>query len=391
MPHDTPIHEEHHVPILRNGETGDEVACKSGRVWLPVAAACNLRCNFCERREDGPDENNAVLSPGQALAYLTDWVKRHPETSGAVIAGPGDPLADAEATLETLRLVRAAFPELLIELATNGLNLAPWVEPLKQLRLSQITLTINAVDPAVGARIYAWIRDGNRLRRGIEGAACLWERQAAALALLRGSGILVEVDSVIIPGINDTHLPEIARRVNELGVTVINCLPLSRADDSGRLNEDSGDDARAALHAAARLPLNPQEVRPYVAVATREGRQVNQHLGEADEFCIYAEEADGYRLVDTRPAPLPGTGRERWLELAARLRDCRALLVSGAGPSPRNTLTGKGVRVIATEGPIEDALGPAFRGDVLSHTPKQGCADCGMSCAGSDQECGCRP
>ena len=419
------------MDITKHPCFNEEARKQFGRVHLPVAPACNVQCNFCNRKHDCPNESrpgvtSVVLSPGQALAYLRDLVKRRPEISVVGIAGPGDPMANAEATLETLRLVRAEFPEMLLCLATNGLALAPHVEELKRLQLSHITVTLNALDQAIGARIYAWIRDGNRTLRGTEGAARLLERQQEALSLLRGSGILVKINSIIIPGVNDDHIPEIARRVKELGADVMNCIPLiptagtpfadipaplkpeihavrkaaeahlpqmahcsrCRADACGLLNEGTGEESLAALQAAAKLPLNPQESRPYVAVATREGLLVNRHLGETDEFCVYVEEADGYRLVGTRSAPPPGAGRERWLELAARLHDCRALLVSGAGPAPRNTLAGKGVRVIEMEGLIEDALGPVFRGEELPHGLKRCFAGCGMGCAGNGQGCG---
>lgn len=409
----------------------EEARRKFGRVHLPVAPACNVQCNFCDRKHDCPNESrpgvtSVVLSPGQALAYLKELVQRRPEIRVVGIAGPGDPMANAEATLETLSLVRTAFPEMLLCLATNGLDLAPHVEELKRLQLSHITITINAVDPAISAGIYAWVRDGNRILRGAEGAARLLERQLEALARLRGSGILLKINSIIIPGVNDKHIPEIARRVRDLGAGIMNCIPLiptagtpfgdipaplppeihairqaaqahlpqmahcsrCRADACGLLNEGTGEESLAALQAAAKLPLKPQEARPYVAVATREGLLVNRHLGETDEFCVYAEEADGYRLVDTRRAPPPGTGRERWLELAARLHDCRALLVSGAGPSPRRTLTGKGLQVIEMEGLIEDALGPVFRGEELPRGLKRCFAGCGMGCAGNGQGCG---
>jgi len=409
----------------------EEARRKFGRVHLPVAPTCNVQCNFCDRKHDCPNESrpgvtSVVLSPGQALAYLRDLVKRRPEIRVVGIAGPGDPMANAETTLETLRLVRAEFPEMLLCLATNGLNLAPHVEELKRLQLSHITITLNALDPAIGARIYAWIRDGNRTLRGTEGAARLLERQLEALAILRGSGILVKINSIIIPGVNAAHIPEVACRVESLGADIMNCIPLiptagtpfgdipaplpseihavreaagaylpqmahcgrCRADACGLLNEGTGEESLAALQAAAKLPLKPQESRPYVAVATREGLLVNRHLGEADEICVYAEEADGYALVDTRPAPPPGTGRERWLELAARLHDCRALLVSGTGPAPRHTLFSKGLRVIEMEGLIEDALGPVFRGEELPPGLKRSFAGCGMGCAGNGQGCG---
>ena len=404
---------------------------KYGRVHLPVAPACNVQCNFCDRKHDCPNESrpgvtSVVLSPGQAQVYLKELIQRRPEIRVVGIAGPGDPLANADATLETLRRVRADFPDMLLCLATNGLNLAPHVAELKRLRLSHITLTINAVDPAISARVYAWVRDGHQNLRGIEGATRLLERQREALALLRDSGILIKINSIIIPDVNDAHIPEIARQVQALGASLMNCIPLipvtgtplgdlvapspemihavrkaaeaylpqmthcgrCRADACGLLNEGTTGESLAALQAAAQQPLNPREHRPYVAVATREGVLINRHLGEIDEFCIYEEEADAYRLMETRPAPAPGTGRERWLELAKRLQDCRALLVSGAGPAPRRMLESCGMRVLEAEGLIEDALGPAFRGEELPTSLKRCFKGCGMGCSGNGQGCG---
>ena len=99
------------------------------RVHLPVAPACNVSCNFCDRRfdctnESRPGVTSVLLSPWQALAYLDGLVARRQDVAVVGIAGPGDPLANPEATLETLRLVRAHHPDLLLCLATNGLALA---------------------------------------------------------------------------------------------------------------------------------------------------------------------------------------------------------------------------------------------------------------------------
>ena len=62
--------------------------------------------------------------------------------------------------METLRLVREKYPEMLLCVATNGLNAEPYAEELAQLQVSHVTFTVNAVDPAIGAQIYAWVRDG---------------------------------------------------------------------------------------------------------------------------------------------------------------------------------------------------------------------------------------
>ena len=86
-----------------------------GRIHLPVAPKCNIQCNFCDRRfncvnESRPGVTCSVLTPRQALVYLRRAVERDPRMSVVGIAGPGDPFANADETMETLRLVREHFP-----------------------------------------------------------------------------------------------------------------------------------------------------------------------------------------------------------------------------------------------------------------------------------------
>src|SRR5512134_2449252 len=89
------------------------------RVHLPVAPKCNIKCNYCDRRydcvnESRPGVTSAVPSPVQALRYLNQVMAREPRTTVVGIAGPGDPFANADETLETLRLIRERFPEMLL-------------------------------------------------------------------------------------------------------------------------------------------------------------------------------------------------------------------------------------------------------------------------------------
>ncbi|MCM2266068.1 MAG: radical SAM protein, partial [Desulfuromonadales bacterium] len=77
---------------------------KAGRIHLPVAPGCNIKCGFCERRfdcanESRPGVTSRVLTPEQAVERVR-LVKRHMEKQGGAqlkvvgIAGPGDPLAN---------------------------------------------------------------------------------------------------------------------------------------------------------------------------------------------------------------------------------------------------------------------------------------------------------
>ncbi len=146
-----------------------------GRVHLPVAPKCNILCNYCNRKfdcvnESRPGVTSAVLAPTQAITYLERVLEAEPRITVAGIAGPGDPFANPQETMETLRLIRQRFPELLLCLASNGLGLAPYLDELAELQVSHVTITVNTVDPEIGAKIYSWVRDGKKIYRGLEAA-----------------------------------------------------------------------------------------------------------------------------------------------------------------------------------------------------------------------------
>ena len=79
---------------------------KYGRVHLPVAPKCNIKCNFCDRKydcvnESRPGVTSNVLTPAQAEIYMDKVLEKEPRITVAGIAGPGDPFANPEETMET--------------------------------------------------------------------------------------------------------------------------------------------------------------------------------------------------------------------------------------------------------------------------------------------------
>jgi nitrogen fixation protein NifB len=383
--------------------------------------------------ESRPGVTSTVLTPQQALAYLSDVVARRPEISVMGIAGPGDPFANPDETMETLRLTRKHFPKMILCVATNGLNVAPYVDEMAELQVSHLTLTINAIDPEIGGEIYSWVRDGKRPLRGAEAAATLCARQMEALVKLKARGITVKVNTIIMPGVNDDHIPEVAEKVSGLGADIMNLMPLvpvkgavfenvpppdamttarlrlqcgqllpqmthcarCRADAIGYIGENMTTDQHDALKHYANASLNPAEndVRPFVAVATMEGALVNQHLGEAERFLIYEQDAGSpgnYRMKEIRPAPPVGGGDARWAELAVTLKDCRALLVNAAGPTPMKILTQHGLKVMEMEGLIEEGLRAVFADKPIPAAMKRRFTSCGagVSCKGTGTGCG---
>ena len=217
---------------------------KYARVHLPVAPFCNVQCNFCNRKfdcvnESRPGVTSRLLEPRQVIAYLEKAFEIFPDTAVVGIAGPGDPFASPDLTLETFYRVRAAFPDVHLCVSTNGLNLAPYVSDLRSLKVGYATITINAVYPTIGAKIYSWVRkDGKRLA-GNTAAEELLSNQLEALDKLVDAGIRTKVNTVVLPGINLDHVTDIARTAQKMGVAMINCIPLIPVKDTSFETMDS--------------------------------------------------------------------------------------------------------------------------------------------------------
>lgn len=402
---------------------------KFGRLHLPVAPKCNIQCRFCNRKydcvnESRPGVTSVVLTPEQAVAYARNVIEDSPTKISVIgIAGPGDPLANPDETFATLRMLREAYPEILLCVATNGLMLPQHVDALADLQVSHVTVTINALNPEVGAKVYGWVREHKSPLRGVEGAKFLIERQLEGVERLVARGVTVKINSILIPAVNELEIVPIAEKMASMGATIMNILPLyptegsefaelpapetsqvnalraaagehllqmrhcarCRADAVGLIHEKMGPTPLKKLQDFANN--RHQTERPFVAVATLEGVLVNQHLGESAYLWVYGQENCGFKMVDTRETPAPGRGEERWKELAETLKDCRALLVSGVGENPRKILNDQGIRVIEMEGLIPPALESIYAGLELQDRPPlakrcgEGCAGNGLGCA----------
>jgi len=417
-------------PCFNKGAHG-----KFGRVHLPVAPRCNVQCKFCNRKfdcvnESRPGVTSGVLSPEQAMVYLAEVFNRKKNISVVGIAGPGDPFANPEETMETLRMVREEYPEMMLCVATNGLNLLPYVDELAELKVSHVTVTVNAVDPAVGENIYSWVRYNKRALRAGIGAGILLEKQLAGIKALKERNIVVKINSIILPGVNDEHIPTVAEKMAELKVDLMNCVPLHpapgstfekfeepsrelvekirgyagtlipqmrhctrcRADAVGLLGEAPDQSLMNVLTAckektaalAKRRIESP--MRRNVAVASLEGVFVNQHLGEAYQLMVYGEKDGAVTLLGARNTPEPGSGSKRWAELALTFSDCHTLLVSGIGETPKRALAEAGIETVTIEGLIDDAVAAVLRGESLRHMIKRAVSACS---GGGGGGCGC--
>jgi nitrogen fixation protein NifB len=201
------------------------------RMHVAVAPACNIQCHYCNRKYDCSNESrpgvvSEKLTPDQALRKVLAVAAELPQLSVLGIAGPGDALANADHTFRTFDLVSKALPHLKLCLSTNGLALPAFVDRIAEQNIDHVTVTINMVDPEVGERIYPWIFYDHRRWTGRDASRILHERQMEGLEALTSRGILVKVNSVLIPGVNDQHLAMVNAAVRARGAFLHNIMPL---------------------------------------------------------------------------------------------------------------------------------------------------------------------
>ena len=383
-----------------------EHACQNARVHLPVAPECNIQCNYCLRNYDCMNESrpgvaSKILSPSEAFERYVQLKKTMPNLTVAAIAGPGDALANFSLSRETFRLIREYDKDVTFCIATNGLLLPQYVSQLKELGVSHVTVTINAVDPAIGAKIYNRVLYMGKTYEGVEGASILLANQLAGIKMLADAGIVCKINCVTLKGVNDTHIPDVVKAVSELGVFMANIMPhipvkgsvfeglervtnieitalrkgcgayvkqmthcrQCRSDAAGTLDEDlsiefCGGDEKVKTETGKRMRF---------AVATKSGAIVDMHFGHVSEFYIYESDASDTRFVEKRYVDQYCNGpdcngkEDKWEPIIRAVADCVAVLAMRIGPTPEKRLRENGIDAIMTYDRVETAVARAAK------------------------------
>lgn len=207
------------------------------RMHLPVAPACNISCNYCNRKydcvnESRPGVTSEVLMPEAAKEKFLRVREQVPNISVVGIAGPGDALANWSAVTKTIRLIQKQAPEVIFCISTNGLMLPHYAQEAAALGIKHVTVTMNSLSARRGAMIYRHIRYQGKYYFGEAAAEILIQNQMQGISMLAALGILVKVNIVMIDGINSEYIPLLVRKVKALGACMTNIMPLIPAPGS---------------------------------------------------------------------------------------------------------------------------------------------------------------
>ncbi len=158
---------------------------------VSITDRCNYRCVYCRTGNDGAQYSELLLD--EYLRLIRIFVSLGIEK---VRLTGGEPLLrrDLAALIQEIAQLRTtAGGQLDIALTTNGHLLAALARPLRDAGLSRVTVSMDAVDPDVFARITRVPGSYDRVLAGIRAA------QAAALGP-------VKVNCVLLRGFNDEQI-----------------------------------------------------------------------------------------------------------------------------------------------------------------------------------------
>ncbi len=357
----------------------------AGVIHLPIAPQIVARTRFSP---PPPVRNSSIMVP-EAMDYLAQAMQGKPDVTMVAITGPGDPLATPGITISAVEQIRTRYPGLKIGLKTLGMGGDKLAGALAQAGVDYVEMQVDGVRAEILEKIYAWIRPGLKTLKISEAVKLLLKEQQNAIPALKFHNVDVSILTTLYPGCNIDHVTKIAVEMMELGSRSISLLPY-KPEPGAEVDLDSPD-AKILQEAAEKvrryLPIveptllqptghsggeaiseqpyqaKPSKQRPNVAVVSSNGIEIDLHLGQASRFLIYGPRADGLPcLLSTRDAPEPGTGKNRWQDVAALLADCFTLLAVSAGEGPRRILGETGLKVHLAEDNIEGLVDVLYGG-----------------------------
>ena len=201
----------------------------AGRIHLPVSPGCNIACRFCDRTindvEERPGVTSKILTPEEASEIVGKALDICPDIKVAGIAGPGDTLASDNA-FNTFSIIKEKYPDLIKCMSTNGLLLNERAQDVIDVGIDSLTVTVNAIDPKIEAKLNSFIIYHGKKIEGVEGAKILIENQLEGIRKVAAAGITVKVNTVLVPDINGDHIEDIAKAVSAAGAKIYNIIPL---------------------------------------------------------------------------------------------------------------------------------------------------------------------
>jgi nitrogen fixation protein NifB len=113
-----------------------------------------------------------------------------------------------------------------------------------------VTVTVNGVDPEIVGRIVGTVVYGGQVMTGTQAASILISRQLEGIRKMNELGVLVKINTVLIPDVNAHHIGDVARATAEAGALRVNVIPLIPQNGFASCSAPTCDELQQAREAA---------------------------------------------------------------------------------------------------------------------------------------------
>ncbi|MHA1137349.1 MAG: radical SAM protein [Candidatus Thorarchaeota archaeon] len=227
------------------------------RIHLPVAKICNVKCIFCDHsvgsscHTSKPGFANSLMQPHEAIARAKIEIEKDRGLRIVAVSGPGEPLANEE-TFTTLEGIRKQNQGINFCLSTNGVLLEDSAVRLKELGVRSISVSVNAAFPKTAARVYEWARFNGKVIRGNEMGETIIQKQLAGIKKAVALGMVIKVNTILIPDINVDDIPYISKQIVQAGAALQNIVPLILCGENPQLRTPTKKELDSARSTASK-------------------------------------------------------------------------------------------------------------------------------------------
>lgn len=201
------------------------------RIHLPVAPFCNVKCIFCDHslgsscHTSKPGYANTLMRPREAISRAMEEAEKDSRLRIIAISGPGEPLANEE-SFTTLEGIRKQNESLKFCLSTNGVLLEDCAPRLFELGVTSISVSVSAILAETASKLYEWARMNGKVIRGKEMGKIVIQKQLAGIERAAALGMVVKVNTILIPSINTNDINLLAKEIADSGSSLQNIVPL---------------------------------------------------------------------------------------------------------------------------------------------------------------------
>ncbi|MHA2240793.1 MAG: radical SAM protein [Candidatus Thorarchaeota archaeon] len=192
---------------------------------------CNVKCIYCNHYVGSschttvPGSSRRLMTVSEGVERVREEIAKRPNLKIVAISGPGEPLVNPE-TFHTLNGIREFNSSIDFCISTNGVLLKKSLPLLLELGVKTLTVSMSTVSPHTASRIYEWaIIDGSQSFGTIMGEKII-RNQLDGITEAANRGIWIKVNTILIPGFNDSEIKDLATILSRLGVSIQNIVPL---------------------------------------------------------------------------------------------------------------------------------------------------------------------